>query len=236
MSNVAIIPARGGSKRIPNKNIRNFCGQPILKYSIDVALSSALFDEVMVSTDSDKITSLAISSGAKVPFERTQKNSGDTATLTDVLLEVIDNYKNIGKRFDFICLLLPTAPLISLRSIKTGYELLTQNHSFSSVVPVVKFSFPIQRAFRIDNRGLVTMFQPENKTIRSQDLEPAFHDSGQFYWIRTAHFLNEKSIFMQATAAMELSELEVQDIDTEDDWKLAELKYRLRFGNDEIRN
>lgn len=233
MSNLAIIPARGGSKRIPNKNIREFFGQPIIKYSVDAAISSGLFDEVIVSTDNEKIKSLAISSGARVPFERSQKHSDDSATLSEVLLEVVESYKSIGKHFDFICMLLPTAPLISVKNLVRGYELIIKDQSYSSVVPVVRFSYPIQRAFRITKTGKLEMFQPKNKNTRSQDLEPAFHDCGQFYWIKTNDFLKEKSIFMKVTGTIELSELEIQDIDTEDDWKIAELKYTLRHSTDE---
>lgn len=227
MSNLAVIPARGGSKRIPNKNVRYFLGQPVLKYSIDVALTCGLFDEVMVSTDDEKITSLATSLGAKLPFKRSEKNSDDLATLTDVLSEVIENYKVVGKHFDFVCLLLPTAPLISSKTLLTAYNHLRKNSAFSVVIPVVRFSFPIQRAFIKNEEGQLKMLYPENKYTRSQDLPPAFHDSGQFYWIRTSDFLREKSIFMNVMGAIELSELEAQDIDTETDWKLAEIKYTL---------
>jgi N-acylneuraminate cytidylyltransferase len=227
MANLAVIPARGGSKRIPNKNTKDFLGQPIIKYSIEVAKSSKLFDEIIVSTDDNSITSLAASFGAGMPFKRSEKNSDDFATLTDVLLEVIESYQAAGKYFEFVCLLLPTAPLISVRSLVEAHQLLTNDSDCSSVVPVVRFSYPVQRAFIVDEQRYLKMLYPQFKFTRSQDLVPAYHDSGQFYWIRVADFLKEKSVFTESTRCLELDELEVQDIDNETDWKLAEIKYSL---------
>ena len=226
MNNLAVIPARGGSKRIPKKNIRDFCGQPIIKYSINAALDTDLFEEIMVSTDDEEIKNVAVSSGASIPFSRSEQNASDYATLSDVLLEVLQNYTLSGKTFDFVCIILPTAPLISSQKIQEGFQLITSG-GYSSVIPVVRFAYPIQRALKVLENGCLEMIQPENKNIRSQDLQPAYHDSGQFYWIRTKDFLQEKSIFMNATGAIELSEFDAQDIDTEEDWQVAELKFLL---------
>ena len=145
MNNLAVIPARGGSKRIPKKNIRDFCGQPIIKYSINAALDTDLFEEIMVSTDDEEIKNVAVSSGASVPFSRSEQNASDYATLSDVLLEVLQNYTLSGKTFDFVCIILPTAPLISSQKIQEGFQLITSG-GYSSVIPVVRFAYPIQRA------------------------------------------------------------------------------------------
>ncbi|NPA38135.1 MAG: pseudaminic acid cytidylyltransferase [Chlorobi bacterium] len=218
--NLAIIPARGGSKRIPKKNIKNFLGKPVIAYSIEAALKSGLFDEVMVSTDDEEIAGVALQYGAKVPFFRSSETSNDFAPLNDVLNEVVREYKQSGKEFGYICMILPTAPLITLVNLKKGYELL-QNSSFDSVRPVVRFSFPVQRSFRLKSDNSVEPLFPEDFPKRSQDLEPAFHDSGQFYWIKGGKDLSSNK------GAFEIREYEVQDIDTETDWKLAELKFKL---------
>ncbi len=225
IKNLAIIPARGGSKRIPGKNIKDFLGKPIIAYSIEVALKSGLFDEVMVSTDDTEIAKVAKQYGAKVPFLRSKKMANDFAPLNDVVKEVISEYKNQGKEFDFVCMILPTAPLISLKNLKKGHELL-QESKLDSFRPVVRFGFPIQRAFRLTSNNEVLPMDYEKFKERSQDLEPAFHDSGQFYWIRGDKDLSGNK------GAFEISEIEVQDIDNETDWKLAELKYKLLLGND----
>jgi N-acylneuraminate cytidylyltransferase len=222
---LAIIPARGGSKRIPKKNIRHFCSQPILKYSIDSALNSGCFSQVMVSTDSDEIAKVAKSLGAKVPFLRSNKTADDYATMADVALEVIAEFEKLGETFDHFCCLLPTAPFITADRIKESYELLTKSQA-KAVVPVVRFSHPIHRALKINSNGL-KMLWPENYSKRSQDFEPTFHDSGQFYWLEVESFLNHKSFFPEGALPLELLEHEVHDIDTEDDWKIAELKYQI---------
>jgi pseudaminic acid cytidylyltransferase len=226
MINLAIIPARGGSKRIPEKNVRHFLGKPIICYPIDAAKASGLFEEIMVSTDSDEIAALALSSGISIPFKRSDKNADDFATLTDVALEVIDNYKKIEKQFDFVCIILPTAVFVSAEKLKATYLQLNKDPHLSAVVPVTQFSHPVQRAFIISDNEL-RMLYPENINYRTQDLQPAYYDSGQFYWIRTTDFLSQKKIFMNHTEVIELPELEIQDIDTEEDWKVAELKYSL---------
>lgn len=222
---LAIIPARGGSKRIPRKNIKSFCGQPIIKYSIDAALKANCFDEVMVSTEDIEIAAVAQQYGAKVPFVRSPVNSNDQAMLADVIEEVIKEYGKRGQNFKYFCCILATAPFISVNKLIEGFELLTKTGA-DSVVPVTKFSYPIQRALKIDN-GKLNMFWPENYNVRSQDLVPAYHDCGQFYWMKTQSLLEQKKLYAKFTVPLEVLELEVQDIDTVYDWEIAELKYQI---------
>ena len=218
MRNLAIIPARGGSKRIPRKNIKDFLGKPIIAYSIEAALKSNLFNEVMVSTDNKEIAKVAIKYGAKVPFLRSDKNANDYATLADVIDEVKQVYIQQGEFFDNICCFLPTAPLITIENINEAYKLLQQDN-IDSVRPVVRSSYPVQRSVKM-TQGKIEMFYPEYQNIRSQDLETAYHDAGQFYWMKFERGLRGKSKF-----GFEIPEIQVQDIDTEQDWVLAELKY-----------
>lgn len=226
--NIAIIPARGGSKRIPYKNIKPFLGKPIIAYSIEAAIKSGMFAEVMVSTDDEQIAHIARQFGAKVPFMRSAQTANDFATLGDVVEEVLLQYKQRGQEFDAVCCILATVPLIKKERIFEAYQKMMNEH-YDAVFPVVRFSYPIQRALRIEN-GRVSMLQPENFLKRSQDLEPAYHDSGQFYWMKVPAFMQEKRFFAQNAGAIILSESEAQDIDTEEDWKMAELKYRLLNG------
>lgn len=219
--NLAIIPARGGSKRIPRKNIKNFFGKPIIAYSIELALNSGLFDEVMVSTDDEEIAEIAKQYGASIPFFRSQKTSDDFATLSDVIEEVKIEYFNINKHFDTICLILPTAPFISTADLFKSYELLN-NDSVDSVRPIVKFHYPIQRAYRQKQSGLIEMIQTEYMHTRSQDLEPAFHDAGMFYTMKW-----DKGLVGNKKYAFEISGMKCHDIDTLEDWEIAEFKYQL---------
>ncbi len=226
MKNIAIIPARGGSKRIPKKNIKNFLGKPIIAYSIETALQSDLFDEVMVSTDDKEIAEIAIKYGAKVPFFRSQKTSDDFATLSDVVFEVIQTYKNKKQtEFENICCILPTAPFIQIEDLKKSYNKLIAS-SFDSVFPVVKFNFPIQRAMQF-NGEKIQMIWSENLNKRSQDLQETYHDAGLFYWIKSQVFLKEKKLWTNNTSAIIIDSQKAQDIDTFDDWKIAELKYKI---------
>lgn len=222
---VAIITARGGSKRIPQKNIRPFLGIPIIKYSIDSALNSGCFEEVMVSTDDHRIAELAKFFGAKVPFPRSGATADDQAPLADVVGEVIACYEKIGRHYEYFCCILPTAPFVTYQRLREGFSLLKETGA-DAVVPVVRFNYPIQRALRIGN-GYLKMICPENQNVRSQDLETTYHDSGQFYWMKTSSFLSQKQFFADKTVPMEVLEWEVQDIDTEEDWKMAEIKYRI---------
>ena len=224
--NLAIIPARGGSKRIPGKNIKPFLGKPIIAYSIEAALASKLFSEVMVSTDDPQIAGVALQYGAKVPFMRSTKNADDFATLSEVLIEVLYEHNKHGKTFKNICCILPTAPLTSTLRISEAYNKF-QDNRFESVCPIVQFSYPILRGLEFNEQNQLQMIWPEHLKSRSQDLKPAYHDSGSFYWVRSNALLDQKTLFCKKGGAIILPESEVQDIDNETDWKLAELKYKL---------
>lgn len=226
MSNLAIIPARGGSKRIPKKNIKDFLGKPIISYSIEAAISSELFDEIMVSTDDVEIAEIAKKFNAKVPFFRSKEKSNDYSTLVEVLMEVVQEYENQNITFDHICCILPTALFVTGKRIKEALDLL-KNYHYYSVFPVLEFSYPIQRSLVKKRDGTIKMAWPEYLNSRSQDLEKHYHDSGQFYWIKKEILFKEKTIFTSNSGVLEFSQLEVQDIDTIDDWKDAEIKYRL---------
>lgn len=229
MSNLAIIPARGGSKRIPRKNIKFFLGKPIISYSINAVVNSGLFDEIMVSTEDLEIADVARFNGAQVPFIRTENNSDDFATLSDVISEVIESYKSLGREFENICCILPTAPFITAQKIIDGYEKLI-SEDLSSVFPVIEFSYPIQRSLKFED-GEIKMTCDEYLNSRSQDLPKRYHDSGQYYWFNVEAFLKERKVFTQNSSAIIISELEAQDIDTELDWRLAELKYQLMLDD-----
>lgn len=224
MSVVAIITARGGSKRIPKKNIKEFCGKPIIAYSIEAAIRGGCFDEVMVSTDSKEIADIASKYGAKVPFMRSANNSNDFATTSDVILEVLESYKQMGISFDYACCIYPTAPFVTSEKLRFSMEKLIHNSDIDTVMPVVRFSFPPQRGLVIED-GYARMKDPENANKRSQDLQPMYHDAGQFYCINVSKFIEAKNILTGKVCPIECSELEVQDIDNEVDWKLAEIKY-----------
>ena len=222
---IAIIPARGGSKRIPGKNIKPFNGRPIIAYSIEAALKSGCFDEVMVSTDDGEIAEVAGEYGAVVPFVRSSANSDDHATLAQVCKEVLEQYKDDGIVFDLFCCILPTAPFVSAANLQKGKQILLESAA-DSVVTVAKFSYPAQRALKLDEKGTMSMIWPEFYESRSQDLPPAYHDAGQFYWMRSKSLLDQMRFFAANSIALPLSEMEAQDIDTLDDWQLAELKYK----------
>ena len=225
MKKLAMITARGGSKRIPRKNIKEFNGKPIIAYSIQAALESGVFDEVMVSTDDEEIAEISRKYGANVPFLRSEKTSNDYATTTDVIFEVIEEYEKRGKKFDITTCIYPTAPFVSAERLKYSVETLMASDA-DCLIPVVRFSYPPQRAMEIRDGKLVFIY-PENLSKRSQDLTAHYHDAGQFYVVRTESFIKNKSIMVGNILPLELSELEVQDIDNEVDWKLAELKYNL---------
>lgn len=225
MSSIAIITARGGSKRIPRKNIKPFLGKPIILYSIEAALKSGVFDEVMVSTDDEEIAEIAKNAGAKVPFYRSEATSNDYATTADVLLEVLSEYEKMGKQFDEMCCIYPTAPFLTADAIKEAMTSLREKQA-DSVLPVVRFSFPPQRCV-VMNGDFVEPKWPECMPMRSQDLEPMYHDCGQFYCVNVKRFLEEKKMVMSKTVPYIQSEENVQDIDTMEDWKIAEMKYKI---------
>jgi N-acylneuraminate cytidylyltransferase len=234
MSTIAIITARGGSKRIPKKNIRPFLGKPIIAYSIEAALKSGVFDEVMVSTDSQEIADMAIKYGAKVPFLRSEKNSDDYATTLDVIREVSLEYKKIGKEYEHYCCLYPTAPFVTPERLIEAFEKL-QDPETESVFPVVPFSYPTHKSLKIENNKVAYCF-PQYAEIRSQDrsqdTEKTFHDAGQFYFFKIASFLKNGRIMNENTSCIILSELEAQDIDSEIDWQIAEQKFQLKQKNE----
>lgn len=226
MERIAIITARGGSKRIPKKNIKEFCGKPIIAYSIETAKKSGLFSEVMVSTDSEEIAEIAKKYGASVPFLRSAETSDDYATTSDVIMEVVSRYREAGKNFDYICCIYPTAPFITAKKLQEAMRLMEREHPVL-VMPVVAFSYPPQRCFLAEENGRIAYKYKEYMRARSQDLETWYHDAGQFYIYDTGKYLRLNGAVTENIMPVFVSELQVQDIDNEDDWKIAELKYRL---------
>lgn len=222
---IAIITARGGSKRIPRKNVKEFCGYPIISYSIRAAMDSGCFSEVMVSTDDEQIALLAKNYGASVPFYRSKKNSDDFATTVEVLQEVLETYSARNQDFSYGCCIYPTAPFVTPAKLRASLEIL-KHEGVPSVVSTVRYSFPPQRAFQLGSQT-ISYWMPENALKRSQDLPPLFHDAGQFYWFKVDDMLKHNSLVMKGSRAFECPETEVQDIDTEIDWKLAEMKFSL---------
>lgn len=221
---IAIITARGGSKRIPRKNIKPFFGKPIIAYSIEAALQSGVFDEVMVSTDDPEIAAVAQNFGAAVPFMRSEKNSDDTSTTVDVLMEVLDWYESQGQFFESACCLYPTAPFVTSYRLQQAKELL-YNSGADTVLPITAFSFPVLKSFKKSAGDKVSFMWDEYRNFHSQDLPKAFHDSGQFYFFKTAAFREQRKLFTENTVGLEIPETEVQDINDELDWKLAEIKF-----------
>ncbi len=226
MNTIAIITARGGSKRIPRKNIKEFMGKPMITYAIDAALKSNVFDEVMVSTDDFEIAEIAKKNGAKVPFMRSEKTANDMAMTYDVLEEVIDEYQKIGRNFDNLACIYPCVPFLKSETLQNAYQIFI-NSNCDTLVPVVKFSFPIQRAFRIDENNFLQYREPENMLKRSQDLEPMFHDVGMFYFCKIDEMKRNKKLIGNKAAYIEMDEMQIQDIDNVSDWKMAEMKYRI---------
>ncbi len=224
---IAIITARGGSKRIPKKNIKDFCGKPIIAYSIEAAISSKLFDEVMVSTDSEEIAEIAKKYGASVPFMRSAETSNDYATTNDVLMEVFNEYEKRGQEFDIAVCIYPTAPFVTADKLKRAIDMVEKDGA-DAVTPVVQFSFPPQRAFIIRDNALEYQY-PENASARSQDLEPIYHDCGQFYVMKPKNVMD--GIIIKKTTPIVMPESEVQDIDTVEDWKIAEMKYQIMVSD-----
>jgi N-acylneuraminate cytidylyltransferase len=229
MSAVAIITARGGSKRIPRKNIRRFRGKPMLAWPLEAALTSGLFDEVMVSTDDAEIAEIAVQYGAVVPFLRSPRTADDFATTSDVLVEVLAAYRSRGRSFETACCIYPSAPFITAKALTEASARL-QEGPFDVVMPVTAFGYTIWRSLRRDESGRIELNWPENLNRRSQDLLPAYHDAGQFYWFRVEPFLRDRVLMGSNTGAILLPETHVQDIDNESDWAMAEFKHQWIFG------
>jgi len=225
MKAVGIIPARGGSKRIPRKNIRPFAGKPIIAYSIAAARESGLFDRIIVSTDDEEIASVAQQFGAEVPFLRPKEIADDYSGTNDVVKHCLQWLESNGTPAQYACCIYATAPFIQPAFLQEGFEKLIESgksYSFS----VTSFPFPIQRALKINQQGSVEAFYPENILTRSQDLEESFHDAGQFYWGKTEAFLTGVVTFSPEAVPVVLPRHLVQDIDTEEDWERAELMYK----------
>jgi N-acylneuraminate cytidylyltransferase len=224
--NVAVIPARGGSKRIPRKNIKDFCGKPIIAYSIEAAFKSGCFDRILVSTDDFEIAEVAKFYGAEVPFIRPAMISDDYATTMDVICHTINWCDEQGLDVEAACCLYATAPFITALDLNSSYQKLLQE-DVDFVFSAVLFSFPVQRAIEINVTGEVSMLHPEYEQTRSQDLPETYHDAGQFYWGKKTAFLDRKSIFSLHSRIELLPRSRVQDIDTPEDWEFAEALFKL---------
>lgn len=221
---VAIIPARGGSKRIPRKNIRQFCGKPMIAWPIGAALESGLFDRVIVSTDDPEIASIAESAGAEAPFVRPPELSDDHAVTSAVIAHAIGWLRQRGDTPDPVCCIYATAPFMATADLRRGLDLLLEAGA-AFVFPVTTYAFPIQRAIRITPNGRLEMFHPEQYATRSQDLEDACHDAGQFYWGRADAWCSGAPVFGHDSAPLVIPRFRVQDIDTLEDWDRAELMF-----------
>lgn len=228
MSRLAIIPARGGSKRIPHKNILPFLGQPMISYAIRAALDSGMFDRVMVSTDDEQIARIAVEYGASIPFMRSERTADDYATTVDVLREVLECYVARGECFTQACCIYATSPLLRVERLAEAFERLS-GECLDSIFTVAQYSYPPQRALVVRD-GRVKMMHEEFAAARSQDLEPIYHDAGQFYAFDVERFMSTGRLWTENSAAIVLPEIEVQDIDNQSDWQLAELKYKLLNG------
>lgn len=223
---VAIIPARGGSKRIPRKNVREFAGKPMIVWSIEAALASGCFTRVIVSTDDSEISNVAKAHGAEAPFRRPAELSGDKTGTIPVVAHAINWLYEQGESPQSICCLYATAPFVRAEDLWTGYRALQADHNLNYAFSVTSYAFPVQRALRLTGEGRVTMFQPEHFTTRSQDLEEAWHDAGQFYWGRAEAWLAGTPIFNERAVPIKLPRHLVQDIDTPEDWQRAEWLFR----------
>lgn len=222
MKAIAVIPARGGSKRIPHKNVKAFFGKPMIQYSIEAAKSSGLFEDVIVSTDDPEIKAIAEKCGARVPFERPAKLSDDYTPLADVLHHALSYKMSEGKsRPEFVCCILATAPFVDVDDIKKAFRLLTESGA-TGVIPVTTFPFPIFRALKKSPKGTIEMVWPEHELTRSNDLPETFHDAGQFYWLKVETFMAEKRIYSKESRPFMIPRYRVQDIDTPEDWERAE--------------
>lgn len=224
--NLAIIPARGGSSRIPGKNIKNFAGKPIIAYSIEAAKASKVFDRIIVSTDSDEIAKVAIAYGAEIPFIRPKELSDDHTPTAPVIVHAIQWLKDRGQVFEFACCIYATAPFIQPEFIKEGYETIVR-YNVTSVFSVTTYSFPIFRSLRITDEGNLAMFWPEYEMSRSQDLPEAYHDAGQFYWLKVDSFLKSGKVYTSDSMPVILPRYLVQDIDTPEDWITAEKMFKV---------
>ena len=231
--NICIIPARGGSKRIPRKNIKDFLGKPIIAYSIEAAIKSNCFDQILVSTDDDEIAEIAKKYGAKVPFIRPVKLSNDYSNTLPVIRHAIEWFDDQNQLLSEVCCLYATAPFVQADTINKAYKQMKQKQA-DYCFTVTSFAFPIQRAVRLTTENRIEMFYPEQLEIRSQDLEESYHDAGQFYWGKAEAFKQEKPLFSKSATPYILPRHLVQDIDTPEDWRRAELMYQVLKRNGEL--
>jgi N-acylneuraminate cytidylyltransferase len=228
---LCIIPARGGSKRIPHKNIANFKGEPIISYSIKAVQDSGIADEIMVSTDDQTIANIALKYGAKVPFFRDSSTSNDQAGVADVLVEVVNEYKKMGIEYEYVLCVYATQPLLKAENLVKAFHQLETTKGAESICTVEAYSYPPQRATIINKNGELQQLHPENYYARSQDLQKIYHDSNQFFLFKTHALLRDKKLYTQHTLPFILAESESQDIDTPEDWKLMEMKYDLQHNH-----
>ena len=224
MKKIAIIPARGGSKRIPNKNIKDFFGKPVISYAIETAIKSNLFDEIMVSTDSEEIKKISISSGASVPFMRTKVNSTDNSTIYDVIVEVVKEYSKKNINFDYGCCIFPISPLINSEILNKCYQILT-NGKYHSVLPLSYTEQPIERALKLDKRNLLKLDNFDVFKKMGQDFEPSYFDTGQFCWFNFNQTISAGSLISSKTKGIILNRFEYQDVNTLDEWEMLKMKY-----------
>ncbi|BCG62724.1 MAG: pseudaminic acid cytidylyltransferase [Methyloprofundus sp.] len=230
---VAIIPARGGSKRIPRKNIKAFCGKPMLAYAIETAKASQLFDKIIVSTEDEEIAAVANKYGAETPFVRPADLADDFTNTNAVLIDAIEQLTAGGDRVASVCCIYATTPFLQAKYLQQGYEQLMR-HNSSFAFSVTTFPFPVQRAIRITEEGLIEALHPENNFVRSQDLEEVYHDAGQFYWGKVEAFLEERVFFSRESVPIILPRYLVQDIDTPEDWTRASYMYKaMQLQNNE---
>lgn len=222
---IAVIPARGGSKRIPRKNIRLFCGKPVMAYSIAAAQEADLFDQIVVSTDDEEIASVARASGATTPFLRPREMADDFTGTNAVVRHAIAWFNGQGHDITHACCIYATAPLIQARFIREGYDTIARSDA-AFAFSVTSYAFPVQRALRLTTGGRVDALYPEHRTTRSQDLEAAYHDAGQFYWGTASAFLEDLPLFSPRSIGVVLPRFLVQDIDTLEDWEQAEFMYQ----------
>jgi N-acylneuraminate cytidylyltransferase len=223
---VAVIPARGGSKRIPGKNIRDFCGQPMIAYPIRAAQAAGLFDRIIVSTDSAPIAEVARQCGAEVPFMRPPDLADDYATTDSVFLHAIETLEAASGPIDYATCIYPTAPFVQPQYLREGLDILIA-HSATSAFTVTTYGYPIHRALRIGTAGRLEMMWPENRLVRSQDLPQAYHDAGQFYWVSAPKYKHQRHLFSDDAVPIVLPNWLVHDIDTPDDWRRAEQIFRI---------
>jgi N-acylneuraminate cytidylyltransferase len=226
MSTICVIPARGGSKRIPRKNVRSFCGRPMIAWSIGTARDSGLFDRVMVSTEDAEIAGIAREWGAEVPFVRPAELADDHTPTVPVIRHAIGAIETASGPVERACCVYATAPFLTAETLRKGLEAVQADASLEFAFGVTRFDFPIFRAVALDEAGHVRMFWPEHELTRSQDLPPAYHDAGQFVWGTREAWMTRDRVFSSRTRGIVVPGSLVQDIDTDADWELAEWKFK----------